>query len=147
MARRAELGVAVLVLLATVAPCGAQATAGAATTPRRLSLGLDVLRSPHYAAQRELRLGLWDSPMSRLEFSVARELRAARNPGPTGMVAPMSRIELPLRLSFTNGAPGGLLFGPWSPGWRELEFSEKVAYTAQTAVFLGILAQAIHHIK
>jgi hypothetical protein len=135
-----------LALLFTVPAVGQDESAP--TSPQRqFTLGLDVLYSPRYEAQRELRLGLWDSPMSRLEFAVAREIRAARHPGPTGIVTPMSRIELPVRLGYGSAVPGGLLFGPWSPGWQDLEWSEKVAAGAQTAVILTFLAQAVHHIK
>jgi hypothetical protein len=142
---RSVAGVVLALLLA--APVAAQDGSAPTSPPRQFSLGLDVLYSPHYEAQRELRLGLWDSPMSRLEFAVAREIRAARHPGPTGMVTPMSRIELPVRLGYGSAVPGGLLFGPWSPGWQDLEWSEKVAAGAQTAVIVTLLAQAVHHLK
>jgi len=138
---------AVFLALVAVVPLSAQETGADAANGRQFTLGLDVLYSPRYEAQRELRLGLFEGPMSRLEFAVARELRAARNPGPTGIVTPMSRIELPLRLGYANNASGGLLFGPWSRGWQELEWSEKVAATAQTAVIVTILAQALRHIR
>ncbi len=132
---------------AAAAPASAQSEDAGTAQQRRFTLGLDALYSPRYEAQRELRLGLWDSPMSRLEFAVAREMRAARHPGPTGIVTPMSRIELPVRLGFTNGAPGGMFLGPWSPGWQELDWTEKVAAGAQTAVIVTILAQAVRHIR
>lgn len=138
---------ALALALVAAAPAAAQDGSAPPSPQRQFTLGLDVLYSPHYEAQRELRLGLWDSEMSRLEFAVAREIRAARHPGPTGIVTPMSRIELPVRLGYGSAVPGGLLFGPWSPGWQDLDWSEKVAAGAQTAVILTFLAQAVHHIK
>lgn len=138
---------ALALALVAAAPAGAQDENAPASPQRQFTLGLDVLYSPRYEAQRELRLGLWDSPMSRLEFTVAREIRAARHPGPTGIVTPMSRIELPVRLGYGSAVPGGLLFGPWSPGWQDLDWSEKVAAGAQAAVIVTLFAQAIHHLK
>lgn len=146
--RLLRLGSAIILVLAAAAPCGGQAASGGPAPQRRFSLGLEVLGSPRYDAQRELRLALWSSPMARLELAVARELRAAKHPGPVGLVLPSPWVQLPLHLDFGPPGQGRLgLTGPWSEHWRELSWSEKAAATAETALFVAVIAQAIRQVR
>jgi hypothetical protein len=142
-------GVALLLTVMAVAPAVGQQEPSTPPQPgRQLSLGLDILNSPRYEAARELRLALWDSPMSRLEFGAARELLAARYPGPVGTVTPASIVNLPLRLNFSSpGEQKLFLAGPWSAQWSELSWQEKVATSMETGLFLTLIAKAIGSIR
>lgn len=142
------LGTAILLTFALVAPAVAQEKATPPDPGRQLTLGLGILNSPRYEAARELRLALWDSPMSRLEFGAARELWAARHPGPVGTVMPMPLVELPVRLNFSSPGQQSLMFaGPWSAQWNQLDWQEKVATSAETALFVVVLAKAIGAVR
>ncbi len=113
--------------------------------PRTFKLELQPLYLPGYDPARELHLALWDSPMSRLELTAAREQWAFRNPGPTGTVIPFEGVQLPLRLNLDSGAQR-LVMGPWSPTWQDLTWQEKVAAGAQTGVLALALVQVLSHI-
>jgi hypothetical protein len=143
--------VSVVFALAGVIPAAAQeapaaaAPAAAAPTQHAFQLQLQPLYDPRYEPARELRLALWDSPMSRLELTAAREQWALRNPGPTGTVIPFEGVQLPLRLHMESSAQS-LFLGPWSPSWERLTWQEKVAAGAQTGVLALALVQVLSHI-
>lgn len=145
---RVALVCAALLLPIAVAAAAQEPAKPVAAPPARIgafTLRLDALFSPRYDAARELRLGLWDSPMSRLELAAARELWAARSPGPLGIVPPVQHLELPLRLGFASDSQFGL-WGPWSRGWNELSWQEKVAYGAQSGLLLWVVVEAARHL-
>lgn len=133
-----------------VALAGAAFAAGQqepeAQAPDRRAFRLDLrqLGQPGYGPARELRLALFDSPMSRLELAMAHEQWALRNPGPTGIVVPFQMAPLRARLQFDSTVQP-LLFGPWSPGWDRLTWQEKVGAGAQTSFIVWTLVQMVHH--
>jgi hypothetical protein len=112
---------------------------------RRFRLELKPLTVPGYEPARELRLALWDSPMSRLELAVAREQWALRNPGPFGSVVPFQIIQLPTRLRLDSGAQP-LVLGPWNSAWGQLTWQEKVAASAQTGFIAWAMIEMIRHV-
>jgi hypothetical protein len=135
-----------IVALAGATVAAEQPTPVTPAPPRSgFRLHLDPLYLPGYEPARELRLALWDSPMSRLELTAAREQWALRNPGPTGTVIPFEGVQLPLRLSMASSAQS-LVLGPWSPSWERLTWQEKVAAGAQTGVLALALVQVLSHI-
>ncbi len=141
--RIAILGVFLAVVAGAVA---AQQPAGAPAEPHpSFRLDLSPLVLPGYEPARELRMALWDSPMSRLELAVAREQWAVRHPGPVGLVTPFERAQLPLRLSFDSGAQSAFM-GPWNPQWQQLTWQERVAAGAQTGLFLWVVVGAARHL-
>ncbi|MGV8039464.1 MAG: hypothetical protein AB2L07_05105 [Thermoanaerobaculaceae bacterium] len=108
------------------------------------SLHLNTYPVGSYEASRELRLALWDSPMSKLEYAVARELWAAQMGSLPGRGNPGSTA---IRMSVGPGRPPGLvLAGPWSQEWHELSWQNQVAVAAQSAVAIGILAALAHNL-
>jgi hypothetical protein len=115
-----------------------------APSPRAFKLDLQPLYLPGYEPARELRLVLWDSPMSRLELAVSREQWALRNPGPTGTVVPFQVAPLPLRFSWDR-AGQLLVLGPWSPKWDKLSWGDKIAASAQTAFIAWTVIQMVRH--
>jgi len=143
--RSALLGLA-LVLVGAPLSAGQDQSERPTETRPTFRLQLDPLYLPGYEPARELRLALWDSPMSRLELVAAREQWALRNPGPTGTVIPFEGVQLPLRLNLESGAQR-LVMGPWSPTWKDLTWQEKVAAGAQTSVVLLVLAEMLGHIR
>ncbi len=134
-----------LVLGGTALAAGQDQPAAPARTQGTFRLKLDPLYLPGFDAAHELRLALWDSPMSRLELTAAREQWALRNPGPNGTVIPFEGAQLPLRLNFESGAQR-LVMGPWSPTWQDLTWQEKVATGAQTSLVFIALVEALGHI-
>jgi len=111
--RSALLGL-LLVLIGTPMSAGQDQPDAPTQTHPTFRLQLDPLYLPGYDPARELRLALWDSPMSRLELAVAREQWALRIPSPTGTLIPFEGVQLPLRLNLDSGAQR-LVLGPWSP--------------------------------
>ena len=109
-------------------------------------LNLEPLFMPGYEAGHELRLALWDSPMSRLELAAAREEWALRNPGPTGPVIPFQQLTIPQHLDFSSNAQR-LLLGPWSGEWSQLTWQEKVAAGAETGVLALVLIEIARHVR
>lgn len=121
----------------------------ATPAPARRTLGLDV---PHfgelaYQPAHELRLALWDSPMSRLELGLAREQWALRYPGPVGMVIPFQVAPLPLRFRMAADDVRLLLPGPWTPGWDRLTWQEKLAAGAQTTYVVWTIFEMFRHVR
>jgi hypothetical protein len=113
-------------------------------SPRAFRLDLRSLHEPGYEPGREVRLGLWDSPMSRLELAASCEQWAARNPGPTGGVVPFQVQSLPFRFRFdSNGQM--LVLGPWSSKWDQLAWQDKIAAGAQTTYIAWVLLQILRH--
>lgn len=114
----------------------------------RPSFRLDLmpLYRPGYESARELRLALWDSPVSRMELATAREAWALRNPGPIGTAMPPQHIVLPLRFDLDNGSER-LFVVPRSPGWEGLTWQEKVAAGAQTCFVLWALVEVAGHAR
>jgi hypothetical protein len=119
--------------------------AGAApAAPRAFSLKLDSYPLGSYEASKELRLAVWDSPMTRLEYAAAREMYRARMGGMVGIDTPMSAA---IRMSITPGAPARLvLVGPWSEQWHELEWKDQLAVAAESAFVIGVLAALAHNL-
>jgi hypothetical protein len=142
--RNALLGLLLVLAGASLAAGQDQAGTPARTRPT-FRLQLDPLYLPGYEPARELRLALWDSPMSRLELAAAQEQWALRHPGSSGAVIPFEGVQLPLRLNLESGAQR-LVMGPWSPTWKDLTWQEKVAAGAQTSLVFLALAQAFSHI-
>ena len=143
--RKAVFGV-FLALVVAGAAAGQQPAETPAPQHPAFKLDLGPILLPGYGPARELRMALWDSPMSRLELAVAREQWAVRHPGPVGLVTPFDRTQLPLRLNFVSGAQSALA-GPWSPEWRQLTWQERVAAGAQTGLFLWVLVEAARHVR
>jgi hypothetical protein len=139
--RTAILGLVLMV--AGAMPVNGQGTPAEARPVLRLHL--DPLYQVGYEPARELRLALWDSPMSRLELAAAREQWAFRNPGPTGPVLPFESGQFPMRLRLQSPAQT-LLPGPWNPSWSSLTWQEKVAGGAQTGLVTLALIQLLGHI-
>lgn len=135
----------VLVLVVGVpALAFAQEATPAPAEPRTFSLHLSSYPVGSYEASRELRLALWDSPMSKLEYAVAREVWAAQMGSLPGRGKPGSTA---IRMSVGPGRPPGLvLAGPWSQEWHELSWQNQVAVAAQSAVAIGILAALAHNL-
>jgi hypothetical protein len=143
-----RIAILTLALLLAAAPFAAAQQSAAAPAPppqRAFRLHLKPLYQPGYEPARELRLALWDSPMSRLELAAAREQWAFRNPGPTGTVIPFEGVQLPLRLSMASSAQT-LVLGPWNAGWKDLTWQEKTAAAAQTGVLALGLIEALAHL-
>ena len=116
----------------------AQEATVAPAEPRGFSLHLNTYPVGSYEAARELRLILWDSPMSKLEIAVARELWAARMGSLPGRGVAGSTA---IRMSIGPGRPPGLVFaGPWSQEWHQLSWQNQLAVATQSAVAIGILA-------
>ena len=118
-------------------------TGAPAATPRTFSLDLRTYPLGSYEASRELRLAVWDSPMTRLEYAAAREMYRARMGGMAGIDTPMSAA---IRMSVMPGAPARLvLAGPWSEQWHELEWKDQLAVAAESALVIGVLAALAHN--
>jgi hypothetical protein len=119
--------------------------AGAApAAPRAFSLDLDTYPLGSYEASKELRLAVWDSPMTRLEYAAAREMYRARMGGMAGIDTPMSAA---IRMSITPGGPARLvLAGPWSEQWHELEWKDQLAVAVESAFVIGVLAALAHNL-
>ena len=139
------LGLVLAVVGSTVA-ASQEAPETSAPAHRTLGLRLEQLYLPGYEPAHQLRLALWDSPMSRLELAVAGEQWALRHPGPAGMVVPPQQLHIPLRLSFDSAAQP-LVMGPWSQGWDQLTWQEKVAAGAQTGYIFLALIQIARHLR
>ena len=138
---------ALVLAVATATTVPAQDKPAAPPTQQHgFRLQLSPLYEPGYEPARELRLALWDSPMSRLELAAAREQWALINPGPSGTVVPFHGIRLPLRLNLESPAES-LVLGPWSPGWERLTWQEKVAAGAQDGVLLWTLVELLGHLR
>jgi hypothetical protein len=136
-----------LLLGAAAAPAQQAPVAAPGPAPRTHGFGLHLepLYQLGYEPARELRLALWDSPMSRLELAAAREQWSVRNPGPTGTVIPFEGVQLPLRLSMVSTSQK-LVLGPWSPGWNDLTWQEKTAAYAQTGVLAAGIIEILSHL-
>ncbi|HPC82348.1 MAG TPA: hypothetical protein P5234_03100 [Thermoanaerobaculaceae bacterium] len=141
-----RLATLVLVLLVGVpAQALAQEASFPPAGPRTFSLHLNTYPVGSYEASRELRLALWDSPMSKLEYAVAREVWAAQMGSLPGRGKPGSTA---IRMSVSPGGPPRLvLAGPWSQAWHELSWQDQIAVTAQSAVAIGILAALAHNLS
>ncbi|HNX49900.1 MAG TPA: hypothetical protein PLS53_14820 [Thermoanaerobaculaceae bacterium] len=112
--------------------------------PRAFSLDLESYPLGSYEASKELRLAVWDSPMTRLEFGVAREMYAARMGGIVGLGTPMGAA---FRMSVGPAAPARLVFaGPWSEQWHQLEWKDQLAVAAESAFVIGVLAAVAHNL-
>ena len=123
---------------------GQEAPGAQAPSPRVFKLDLQPLYLPGFKAAREVRLALWNSPMSRLELAVAREQWALRNPGPAGIIVPFQAASLPFRFNFDPGGQS-LVLGPWNSGWDQFTWQEKVATGAQTGILALALIQIVRH--
>jgi hypothetical protein len=134
------------VTLAGAASAAGQEPADALAPGQRVfQLELEPLFVPGYEPARELRLALWDSPMSRLELAVSREQWSLRNPGPLGSVIPFQTNQGPMRLKLDSGAQP-LVLGPWSPAWDRLTWQEKVAASAQAGFLAWGLIEILRHV-
>lgn len=116
-----------------------------APAQRTFKLDLQPRYLPGFKAAREVRMALWDSPMSRLELTVSREQWALRNPGPAGIAVPFQAGPLPFRFNFDPAAQS-LVLGPWNSGWDQLTWQEKVAAGAQTGFLALALIQMVRHV-
>lgn len=136
------------VLFLAVSPLAAAQQAADTSRPDHPAFHLDLqpLFVPGYEAGRELRLALWDSPMSRLELAVAREQWALRNVGPMGAVVPFQQFVIPQRLDFATGAQR-LVLGPWSRDWNRLTWQEKLAAGAETGLLALVLVEMVRHVR
>lgn len=132
-------------LLAGLAVAQEPETGAPAAAPRTFSLDLKTYPLGSYEASRELRLAVWDSPMTRLEYAAAREMYRARMGGMAGIDTPMSAA---IRMSVTPGAPARLvLAGPWSEQWHDLEWKDQLAVAAESALVIGVLAALAHNLR
>lgn len=117
---------------------GAQESPPASGEPKAFSLHLDTFPIGSYEASRELRMALWDGPMGKLEYAVARELWSAQmgslpGRGRPGMTA--------VRMSVSPGSsPRLVLAGPWTAEYHDLSWQDQMAVAAESAVAIGILA-------
>lgn len=134
----------VVVVAGTAFAAGQEAPGAQAPSPRAFKLDLQPLYLPGYEPAREVRLALWNSPMSRLELAVSREQWALRNPGPAGNVVPFQVAPLPFRFRADTGGQS-LVLGPWNSGWDQLTWQEKFATGAQTTLFALVLVQIARH--
>lgn len=141
--RRASVLIAVTAIGTAVA--GAQ-TPTPAAPPKEFRLALEPLLSPRYEPAREVRIALFDSPMSRLELAVAREEWSIRHPGPAGMVVSFQPLRLPRRFSLAAGA-GNPFIGPWSAQWDRLTWQEKVAAGTQTGLLIALMVEILQHAR
>ena len=105
----------VVVVAGAVFAAGQEAPGAQTPSPRAFKLDLQPLYLPGYKPAREVRLALWDSPMSRLEVAVSREQWALRNPGPAGNVVPFQEVPLPFRFR-ADAAGQSLVLGPGTQG-------------------------------
>jgi len=113
-----------------------EATPPTATRPLKLNLKeLVELRGERGHAEFDLglRRTMWDDPMIRLAFGMAREQGSQMRGGPlpltaTGRLIPMPGADLRLVLS-----------GPFASDWHDLTPQEKIGRIGEGAVYWGLI--------
>ena len=133
-----------LVLLAAAAPATDEPTAvrppEATPPPVMLPFKLNLkdlveLREERGHAEFDLgfRRAMWDDPMTRLAFGMAREQASQMRWGPlpltaTGRLIPMPGSDLKLVLS-----------GPFASDWNDLTPQEKIGRISEGVVYWGLI--------
>jgi hypothetical protein len=135
----------VIAVAGTTFAAGQEEQGTKAPAQRTFKLDLQPLYLPGYKPAREVRMALWDSPMSRLELAVSREQWALRNPGPAGITVPFQAGPLPFRFNF-DPAGQALVLGPWDSKWDQLNWQEKFAAGVQTGVLAMVLVEMVRHV-
>lgn len=149
---RAGFATVSLLLLAAAAPAAdgpaavrtPETSPPAATRPFKLNLKeLVELREERGHAEFDLglRRAMWDDPMIRLAFGMAREQASQMRWGPLPLTATSRLIPMPgadLRL---------VLSGPFASDWHELTPQEKIGRIGEGVVYWGLIfgiLSAIH---
>jgi hypothetical protein len=133
-----------LLLLAAAAPAAdepasvsaPEATPSKATRPITLNLKeLVELREERGHAEFDLglRRTMWDDPMTRLAFGMAREQASQMRWGPLPLTATGRLIPMP-------GADPRLVFsGPFASDWSDLTTQEKIGRISEGVVYWGLI--------
>ncbi len=138
--------------LVTARPArGAERAPTAVPTPaveapsRPLSLDLNHLLDQRGGGHAEFNLAarraVWDHPMARLGFSLAREESAARRGGAVGQPVPFTAGSLLLRLPGPDARL--VLAGPFAEDWPDLSTGERVGRIVETAVTYGVIFEIL----
>jgi hypothetical protein len=133
-----------LLLLAAAAPAADEAAAvrtpdatpPAVVLPLKLNLK-DLVELREERGHAEFDLGLrrtmWDDPMTRLAFGMAREQASQMRWGPLPLTATGRLVPMP------GADPRLVLSGPFASDWRDLTPQEKIGRISEGVVYWGLI--------